>query len=283
MKKYFKKYLEKECILKLLKEAIIQLNFCLMKSNLQMICQKYFELLHQVLFLKFLIFWIQDKHDSIVREIYNLIGRLSKYFEEENFVFIFEQLSEISTNQYNEQIIKLITQITQSQFHLLKKQSFSISNLIENQEIENNKQKVIGFQLLWKSMLDEAQLPKQLQDLSIKNINDLINQIIFEDIIKKCTIQCCENIKNNTSVAQSLIILYGLCMKKQSINLFNEFNNKYNFFEMLLQDLNKNPPSQYSTVKNSILARLQLFQLIQSHSDYRDSGKIVELLSLIHI
>mmetsp|Transcript_5901 Transcript_5901/g.22384 ORF Transcript_5901/g.22384 Transcript_5901/m.22384 type:complete len:2668 (-) Transcript_5901:111-8114(-) len=105
--------------------------------------------------------------------------------------------------------------------------------------------KKISLDILWALMQDNEQVPLELSQKSCVIIQDLISQPEFEHQRKTLIQLCCENIKMNLSVTQTLNLLKHIIStypmknkKKNSVwGVIDQLNEKYELIQILLDSL----------------------------------------------
>lgn len=190
------------------------------------------------------------RHESIAKEIQNIICEMALYMTQEEKKLIFEKLSQNNFKSYKEDIIIFIKNLT---MNCIKIDKGNYKDNLYNQFININ---LYGIPILWKFFLDEednnyVEITYQCLEEIFKTCN------LQEEILMKYLILCLENLHSSKSIVQSLKLFKSLMeimdrIKKDTYdeeNILKILNERYSIIELIVTDFQRYYSKVYDEIK----------------------------------
>ena len=190
-----------------------------------------------------------DKHETIARQIEGLICDLSYYLPEEDRVYIFNKIKEITQDKYDLNLMSFI-----------RNYSLNCLSGATNEDRTN----LYGIPLLW-DYIQDYRLNKdkisnnnEIIDICLQYLHDLlVERNISFNVFETYVTLCISNLKRSSSVVQSISLLYK-CMEtivsKKIENSFNQMEkflitlDKYeNIIKLIVDDLSRYMKNNFIT------------------------------------
>ena len=145
-----------------------------------------------------------DKHETIARQIENIICDLSNYLTEQDKLYIFNKIKEVCIEKYDLQFITFIKNYSTNCIG-------TIVNLSDDLNID-----LYGIPLLWRYLQDDKQNKEKvilknasILDTCCQYLHDLLTERNIPINFTETYIgYCLDNIKKSESVVQSINLLY---------------------------------------------------------------------------
>jgi len=190
-----------------------------------------------------------EKHETIARQIENIICDLSNHLNEQDKVYIFYKIKEVSIDKYDLNFLNFV-------------KNYSI-NCIGGYSSEDQIIQLYGIPLLWKYIQDDKTVKNQTKNVeSLETCVQFLHELIIErnlplKITESYIKNCIENIRKNQSVVQSLNLI-SKCIETISKNSEGEKNEKFlisldkqeNLIQIIVADLVRYMNEHYSSRKS---------------------------------
>jgi ubiquitin C-terminal hydrolase len=180
------------------------------------------------------------KHESIAKEIQNIICEIALYMTQKEKNIIFEKLSQNNFKSFNEDLIIFIKNLT---MNCIKLEKGNYKDNLFNQFVNIN---LYGIPILWNFFLDSegnnyVEITYQCLEEIFKTCN------LQEEIMMKYLILCLENLHSSKSVVQSLKLFRNLLVfmdriKKDTYddqNILKILNERYSIIELIVADFER--------------------------------------------
>lgn len=176
-----------------------------------------------------------EKHETIGRQIENIICDLSIHLVEQDRVYIFNKIKEVGLDKYDLNFLNFVKNYS--------------SNCIGGYSNEDQIVQTYGIPLLWKYLQDDKDSKVQNKNVeSLETCVQFLHDLLIErniplEIIEAYLKNCIENTNNNQSVVQSLNLI-SKCIETISRKNEGEKNEKF------LQSFDKNLNLVHIVVKD---------------------------------
>ncbi len=169
----------------------------------------------------------EGKHEATLLAMYDLIIQLSNHLNEEGINRLKQKIQSIPDEEQNEMTLNLI-------------KGFAANTLPSYEEIRIERvskkidpSKYHCFDVLWRLMLDDNKLATQLSENALHALAGVLKEPNCRLLRVYYIEQCMNNIKNHTSVAQSINLIYSILNNSYSLHRFDSESSLGHVLEIL--------------------------------------------------
>ncbi|KAL4505333.1 hypothetical protein ABPG72_002395 [Tetrahymena utriculariae] len=191
----------------------------------------------------------ENKHEADLAAIYSVIIELSKMLQEQSLNQLYKYIITIPFDQYTELTISLVKEFTLNATSSMnfsyqsKTQFWKNKTIVLSQEYPN-----FGLPKLWGCIQDSNKVSNQLVSICVDSLSELFKSNFFSSNKEQYLQFCFDNLKNGTSVPQSLQLAIFLIKTYSSNSSFlgvgelnsesitQKYNKDYNFMEAIVKD-----------------------------------------------
>ena len=164
----------------------------------------------------------KEKSEDVVITIYENIVELGPYLDIQTAEYFFSKFVTISLDDFDEETIRLIGMFTLNSIDVMfpdhnryyneNNSQISDENFHSNSNVgfRNDKLQLLGIPLLYELILDSSSLNRDLSEKAILILIKIVEKKPRLDLFKNIIDNCFENLKNEVSVYQSLLLVIGI-------------------------------------------------------------------------
>lgn len=175
---------------------------------------------------------VESKHEGYTTTIYELIIELLKNLSLESLEFLFTKIMNTPQEKCDDAMINLMSEFSViAMGNLNSSTSIPYTNFLQSSKakkvLQNPKNEYFALKYLWDLAQDSSKIDVKYIENCLTAINNLLKSSYFKPEREKYLTMCFENIKQNTSVPQSLNVALHILSTYNTYAMFSRENCNY--------------------------------------------------------